>query len=130
MTMAKPATGRLLIGSLILVMLAVLAAMSLNISSAGLRPALSLPQQSQTESRPNVTNGQGTATQSGQSSQSVQASQSSANAVQKPSAPAQSSSPTGGTIQRFADAGPGTVAPAASQSVQTCGPKPCPRPQR
>src|SRR6267378_4043217 len=128
MTIAKPIARPLIVGLLILAALSVYAVMSSRVALTPSLPSITLHQQTQTETRGTSANGSDRA----QSSQSSQPSQSSADTVQKPSgsgAPAGGAS-SGNGIQRFADAGPDVVGPAAAQSVQSCGPKPCPRPQR
>ena len=130
MTLAKPIARPLLVGLLILAALLVYAAMSSRVALAPSLPSIAFPQQTQTESRSNTGTGQG---QSTQATQSYQTSQSSADTVQKPSgsgAPVDGAGRSGIGVQRFADAGPDVVGPAAAQTVQSCGPKPCPRPQR
>ena len=129
MTIAKP-IAKPLLGLLILAALALFAAVSLSVSLAPSRPSISFPQKTQSESRGNTGNASDQATQSSQPSHS---SQSSADAGQKPSgsgAPVDSVGRPGTGIQRFADAGPDVVGPAAPQTVQSCGPKPCPQLQR
>lgn len=124
MTIAKPITMPLLLGLLILAAVAFYATVSLSLSFAPSRPSIALPLTTQTESRAHTGNGKGPSSPS---------SPSSADAGQKPpgsGAPAESVGGPGRGIQRFADAGPDIVAPAAPQTAQMCGPKPCPRPQR
>jgi hypothetical protein len=128
MTTAKPIARPLLLGLVILAALAVYAASSLSVSLGSIHPSIVLPQRSQTDNRPNNGNAQGQSTQGPESSQP---SQSSAQGAQQPS-----TSGTGGAagagsgVTRFADAGPDVVAPTMTQSVKSCGPKPCPRPAR
>lgn len=123
MTTAKPISRTLIVGLLVVVAVLVYAAMSTRAAQAPSLPSFTLHQQTQTETRGSSASGQDQAAHSSQSSRSSQST-----TVENPSG----SNPASGTVKgisRFADGGPDVVAPAAAQSHQTCGPKPCPRPQ-
>ena len=123
MTTAKPISRTLFVGLLIVVALVVYVAMSTRVALAPSVPSITLHQQTQTETRGTSPSGRDQAAPSSQSSQS--------STVQNPSGSTGPASGAGTSrgIQRFADGGPDVVAPAAAQKVQSCGPKPCPRPQ-
>jgi hypothetical protein len=130
MTIAKPISRTFIVGLLIVVAVLVYAAMSTRLAPAPSIPSFTLHQQTQTETRGSSVNSENQA-QAVKSSQSSQPSQTSA--VQDSSgssAPANAAGSTGKGIQRFADGGPDVVGPAAAQNRESCGPKPCPRPQR
>lgn len=121
MTVVKP-IARPLPWLLILAALAVYAAMSLSHASAPHGAAVTLTQRIQTEPPAKTGNA------------FVQALPPAAGASGVPSAAVAPVDTVGRTVgvgvQRFADAGPGVGSSAATQAVQSCIPKLCPRPQR
>jgi len=128
MTTAKPISRTLIVGFLIVIAVLVYAAMSMRVALAPSRPSFTLHQQTQTETRGSSANGPGQASQASQSSRSSQSA--TVEDSSGSSAPANAAGSTGKGIQRFADGGPDVVGPAAAQNRESCGPKPCPRPQR
>ncbi len=120
MTIAKP-IAKPLLGLLILAGLMLYAAISVRDVLAPAGASITITQKSETQTPANIGSGR------------IQAAPSSTEVGAQPAGaetPVNSAGRPGAGVSRFADAGPDVVGQSQSQTVESCGPKPCERPQR
>jgi hypothetical protein len=121
MTTVRPMAAPF-VGFLLLAVLALYAAMSLSVAWAPSRASVTTIHRTQSEAPAQTGTALGPAAPLPADAGSVPS---------EPVAPVVGAGhTTGGGIQRFADAGPGIVDPAASRAMPSCGPKRCLPPLR
>jgi len=120
MTIAKP-IAKPLLGLLILAGLALYAAISVGDALAPAGASITITQKSETQPPANIGSGR------------IQAAPATTEVGAQPpgvETPVNSAGRPGIGVSRFADAGPDVLGQSQSQTMESCGPKPCERPQR